>query len=145
MSRELSSLATYSQFIYSLLSVSDKPVVRNHTLRIYPRGSLVGVLEGIVEFDQDVTLRVYERIDFARCCILAYSYEVWQGREQLYWYDPTPHPNNPALAATHPHHKHVPPTIKHNRILAPGLSFEHPNLPFLLEEVKRQVLEQRNQ
>ncbi|MEN8215749.1 MAG: hypothetical protein ABFS56_05115 [Pseudomonadota bacterium] len=35
------------------------------------------------------------------------------------------------LASTHPHHKHIPPDIKHNRIPAPILSFTHPNLPEL--------------
>ncbi|MGC9398114.1 MAG: toxin-antitoxin system TumE family protein [Anaerolineae bacterium] len=39
------------------------------------------------------------------------------------WYDPTPHPNDSSLASTHPHHKHVPPDVKHHRIPAPGLSF----------------------
>jgi hypothetical protein len=34
-----------------------------------------------------------------------------------------------------PHHKHVPPDIKHNRIPAPNLSFERPNLPVLIAEI----------
>ena len=38
--------------------------------------------------------------------------------------------------STHPHHKHIPPDIKHNRIPAPGLSFDEPNLPFLIREVE---------
>jgi hypothetical protein len=44
-------------------------------------------------------------------------------------------PNDPTLASTHPHHKHIPPDIKHHRIPAPGLSFTQPNLPFLIEEI----------
>ncbi len=40
-----------------------------------------------------------------------------------------------------PHHKHVPPDIKHHHIPAPGLSFTRPNLPFLIEEIERQVLQ----
>jgi hypothetical protein len=40
-------------------------------------------------------------------------------------------------ASTDPHHKHVPPDIKRHRIPAPGLSFEQPNLPFLIAEVAR--------
>ena len=31
-----------------------------------------------------------------------------------------------------PHHKHVPPDLKHNRLPAPDISFPHPNLPGLL-------------
>jgi len=53
------------------------------------------------------------------------------------WYDPQPHPNDPTLASTAPHHKHVPPDIKHHRIPAPGLSFGSPNLPLLIEEIER--------
>jgi hypothetical protein len=50
-----------------------------------------------------------------------------------------PHPNVPELRSTHPHHKHVPPDIKHHRIPAPEMSFTRPNLPFLIEEVERLV------
>lgn len=57
-----------------------------------------------------------------------------------YWYDPQPHPNDPALASTHPHHKHIPPEIKRHRIPAPGLGFDQPNLPFLIEEIERHLL-----
>ena len=37
---------------------------------------------------------------------------------------------------------HVPPDIKHHRIPAPDLSFTRPNLPFLIEEIVRDVLTQ---
>jgi len=55
--------------------------------------------------------------------------------EKLYWYDSFPHPNVPSLSATHPHHKHVRPNLKRNRISAPDLSFTRPNLPFLIDEI----------
>ncbi|MEN8217094.1 MAG: DUF6516 family protein [Pseudomonadota bacterium] len=66
-----------------------------------------------------------------------YGYEVWQNDEKLYWYDSQPHPNDPTLASSHPHHKHIPPDIKHNRIPAPILSFTHPNLPELIFEIEQ--------
>jgi hypothetical protein len=68
--------------------------------------------------------------------IKSYGYEVWQDNEKLYWYDSQPHPHEPSLASSHPHHKHVPPDIKHNRIPAPNLTFTAPNLPFLIEELE---------
>jgi hypothetical protein len=74
--------------------------------------------------------------------IQRYGYEVWRGGEKLYWYDPQPHPNEPALASTHPHHKHVPPDIKRHRIPAPGLRFDDPNLPQLIDEIERQLADQ---
>jgi hypothetical protein len=47
-----------------------------------------------------------------------------------------PHPNDPSLASTDPHHKHVPPNIKRNRIPAPQMSFTQPNLPALIQEIE---------
>ena len=67
--------------------------------------------------------------------VVAHSYEVWLGGDKLYWYDSQPHPNDPTLAGTHPHHKHLPPDIKHHRVPAPGLNFSQPNLPFLIAEI----------
>ena len=136
----LSSIESYSQVIYVFLDTAT--TVRSHTIRIYPRGATVGVMEGKIEFDHGVVLRVYERLDFARQRIAAYSYEVWQGQQQLYWYDPWEHPDDASLASSFPHHKHVPPGIKHHRVPAPGLSFTRSNLPFLIREIEDQVLGQ---
>jgi len=41
---------------------------------------------------------------------------------------------------THPHHKHIPPAIKHHRIPAPELSFKKPNIPYLIEEIENNLL-----
>lgn len=51
-------------------------------------------------------------------------------------YDDFPHPNDLTLASTMPHHKHIPPDIKHHRIPAPNMSFERPNLPALIQEIE---------
>ena len=55
-------------------------------------------------------------------------------------HDPQPHSDDPSLASTFPHHKHVPPNIKRNRIPAPGISFTRPNLPFVIREIEQIVL-----
>lgn len=95
-------------------------------------------MSGTLHFDRDIRLLVRERIDFHRlpAVIDAYGYEVWQGEQKLYWYDCQPHPDDAALQSTHPHHKHVPPDIKRNRIPAPGMSFVEPNLPLLIREIE---------
>jgi hypothetical protein len=59
-----------------------------------------------------------------------------RGDEQLYWYDDWPHPDIPELISTHPHHKHVPPELKHHRVPAPGISLDRPNLPLLIQEIE---------
>lgn len=46
--------------------------------------------------------------------------------------------DHPLLAS----HGLAPPNIKHHRLPAPDLSFTRPNLPFLVEEIERQVLQQ---
>ncbi len=65
-----------------------------------------------------------------------YGYEIWKGQEKLFWYDSQPHPNDPGLQSTHPHHKHIPPDIKHHRIPAPNMSFSRPNIPELIREIE---------
>jgi len=133
----LSSLNSYSYFVYT---IPDRfPSVQRSTLVLKPKGATVAELEGELEFSQGIVLRVLEIINFATATIEYYSYEVCKGSERLYWYDPQPHPNDPALASTHPHHKHVPPDIKHHRLPAPGLSFDRPNLPFLIQEIERML------
>src|SRR3990172_8239243 len=54
----------------------------------------------------------------------------------LFTDDCQPNPNDPALASTMPHHKHIPPDIKHNRIPAPQMSFDRPNLPAVIQEIE---------
>lgn len=65
-----------------------------------------------------------------------YAYELWDKSDKIMWYDSQPHPGDPSLASTYPHHKHLPPDIKHNRAPAPGISFNQPNLPILINEIE---------
>lgn len=150
----------YEQLIYTLPAVY--PSVRLNTLVLTPPGMDIARLTGLVAFDDDVVLCVYELLDFEQGIIQMYRYEVsrctppftvaalpeaveycrasYPGKDKQYWYDSWPHPNDPALASTHPHHKHIPPNIKHHRIPAPDLSFSRPNLPFLIAEIERELL-----
>jgi len=128
----LRSLAAYSRFVAAVL---DRPDVGRSTLVVWSDSPWTGTAEGDVLFRNGLRLRVREEIDFHAGLISSYGYEVYRGAERLYWYDDFPHPNDPALASTHPHHKHIPPDIKHHRVPAPGLSFSAPNLPLLLREV----------
>lgn len=129
----LSSLSDYSRLVAHLL---NRPGVIRSTVTVWSVSPYTGVAEGEVFFANGLKLRMREELDFDEHLIASYGYEVYQGNEKLYWYDDFPHPNDPTLASTHPHHKHVPPNIKRNRIPAPGLSFQKPNLPFILEEVE---------
>jgi len=58
----------------------------------------------------------------------------------LYWYDSQPHPNDPTVQSTYPHHKHIPPNMKHDRIPAPEMSFNQPNLPMLIREIENLIM-----
>jgi hypothetical protein len=132
----LQSLPEYEAFVYTLLQ--RYPVILRSTLVVIRRGATIAVLRGEVELPSGLRLVVNEKLSFAvePGEIKGYGYEVWRGAEQLYWYDSQPHPDDPTLASTDPHHKHLPPDIKHHRVPAPQLSFTRPNLPFLLEEVE---------
>jgi hypothetical protein len=85
-----------------------------------------------------IRLAVRERLDYRRLPVLIdwYGYEIWKGDIKLYWYDSQPHPNDFSLQSTHPHHKHIHPNIKHNRIPAPSMNFDKPNIPSLINEIE---------
>jgi hypothetical protein len=142
MSNPLRTPADYELFIYSLCE--QFPVVRRSTVRFVRRGTTLARVAGELLFDKNVRVVVRERILYHRlpAVIDEYGYEVWQGHEKLYWYDPQPHPNDPALQSTHPHHKHIPPDIKHNRVPAPEMSFTQPNLPALIREIETTLLQE---
>lgn len=129
----LKSLADYSRFVAELL---DRSRTERSTVAVWSTSPYTGVAEGEVFFGQGVRLRLREEVDFEAGIITSYGYEVYRGEERLYWYDDFPHPNDPTLASTFPHHKHVPPEIKHHRIPAPDLSYAQPNLPVLLQEIE---------
>ncbi len=134
----LPPLSEYELLIYAL---PDRyPSIRQSTLVAIRHGPTFAEVTGTVEFEGGVTLTVWEDLDFARGMIRGYSYSVGRQGERLYWYDPQPHPNDSSLASTFPHHKHTPPDIKHHRVPAPGIGFDQPNLPILIEEIEHGVL-----
>lgn len=132
----LATIADYEVLVYSLRDVY--PSILASTLRVIRSGPASGQVVGQLAFVDDIQLEVAELVDLdaGHLEILQYGYTVYQGKRRLYWYDSQPHPGDPALASSHPHHKHIPPDIKHHRILAPDLSFTHPNLPFLIKEIE---------
>jgi hypothetical protein len=160
MPEPLSSPAAYTAFVHTL--PERYPSIQHSTLVYIPSGAVFGRVEGMLFFATDVVLCVQEYLNFELGAIEGYGYEVsrtqvpteaggfptpstyckasYPHKAKLYWYDSFPHPHDASLASTHPHHKHVHPNIKHNRIPAPGLSFTIPNLPFLIEEIERTVL-----
>ncbi len=133
MSEPLSSLASYTKFLVDLL---NRPEVTRSTVTVWSVSPFTGIAEGEIFFSGGFRLRIREELDFDDELITSYGYEAYQEAEKLYWYDDFPHPNDPTLAPTHPHHKHVPPNIKRNRIPASGLSFTQPNLPQIVEEIE---------
>jgi hypothetical protein len=133
------SLPDYELFIYSL---QDRyPIIETTTLVVVRQASDVATIEGDLVFRKGFRLRVMEvvRFDLDPPRISSYGYEVWRGTEKLYWYDSQPHPNDPALAGSVPHHKHIPPDIKHHRVSAPHMSFADPNLPGLIAEIDQML------
>jgi uncharacterized protein DUF6516 len=129
----LSSLADYSRFVAEVL---NRTKIASSTVAVWSDSPGTGIAERKILFTHGIRLRLREELDFEAGIIAAYGYEVYRGNERLYWYDDFPHPDDPSLASTYPHHKHVPPDIRHHRIPAPGLSFAAPNLPALLEEIE---------
>jgi len=133
------SLRNYESFVYKLKQ--HFPLIQHSTLVVVPRGKRVAILQGEIFFVDGYRLTVKERLstDTGEVRIEFYGYELWHQSDKFAWYDAQPHPDDPALASTHPHHKHIPPNIKKNRIPAPTMSFEKPNLPALIAEIETLV------
>ncbi len=133
VSDPLKALSDYSRFVAELLG---QPRVKSSTVAVWSDSPYTGIAEGEALFTNGLRLRMREEVDFDAGLIVSYGYEVYRGEERLYWYDDFPHPNDPSLASTLPHHKHIPPDIKHNRVPAPNMSFDRPNLPALILEIE---------
>ena len=131
--RHLRSLADYSRFVAELL---DRSSVTHSTVTVWSGSPHTGIAEGEVIFANGMRLRMREELDFEVGLITSYGYEVYRNEDRLYWYDDFPHPHDPRLASTYPHHKHVLPNMKSNRIPAPEMSFTRPNLPELVREIE---------
>lgn len=131
------SLRSYEEFVYTL--PQQFPFLISSTLVVARRGARMVTVSGEIRFPRGYRLVVKERLTFDMGPLLLrrYGYEVWQGDEKLAWYDSQPHPDDPSLAVTAPHHKHIPPRIRHHRVPAPELSFTKPNLPFLIQEIEQ--------
>ncbi|MFP3897175.1 MAG: DUF6516 family protein [Anaerolineales bacterium] len=141
MSDPLRTAEDYELFLYTLKE--RFPSVRRSTMAFIRRGASLALVTGELYFGRDIRLVVRERLMYRPLPVRIdwYGYEIWQGSKKLYWYDSQPHPNDPSLQATHPHHKHIPPDIKHHRIPAPQMRFNRPNLPVLIREIEAQLEE----
>ncbi len=106
-------------------------------MHVWSDSSFTGVAEGEVFCANGIRLRMREELDFDAGLITSYGYEFYRGDERLFWFDDFPHPNDPALASSFPHHRHLPPDIRHHRVPAPEMSFHTPNLPFLVGELAK--------
>ena len=130
------SLRDYEAFVYTLRQ--RFPSVQSSTLVVVQRGKRIATLQGEITFAQGVRVSIRERLSFDEGVIVIedYGYELWRKGDKIAWYDAQPHPDDPVLASTHPHHKHILPEIKHHRIPAPNMSFVQPNLSVLIREVE---------
>jgi Family of unknown function (DUF6516) len=146
MNSPLRTPEDYELFLYTLPDQFES--IRSSTVTFVRRGNSLARVSGEITFDCGIRLVIVERILFDRlpAIIDAYGYEVWREEEKLYWYDSQSHPDDESLQITHPHHKHIPPDIKHNRIPAPEMSFSAPNISALIEEIEELIesIEKRN-
>lgn len=127
----------YESIVYRIAERSEH--IRYSDLVLIPLGRKLATLAGSIHFANDVRLEIREALDFdLDDWITGYSYAVYKDQKKQYWYDSQEHPSDPFLQATHPHHKHVPPDIKHHRIPAPSISFSGANLIFLIQEIEKE-------
>ena len=137
MTNALNSYGEYAKFVFFLLV--DRPTIECHTIGVYTKSQSIGITRGRVVFRSGHILRVFEQVDFVTRRIVRYFYELAFEGEPLWWYDSMPHPDVEELQSNHPHHKHIPPDIKHHRVAAKEISFTRPNLPVLIEEAEKLI------
>jgi hypothetical protein len=135
MKNPLRTAEDYELYIYTI--AERHPEIIRSTVTFVRVGATLARVDGEIEFKEGYRLTLRERIVYARlpAWIDWYGYEIWKKTEKLYWYDSQPHPDDLSLQSTEPHHKHIPPDIKHHRIPAPGMSFDNPNLPAIIMEI----------
>ena len=138
------SFRDYEEYIYTLRE--RFPGIERSTLVVIPRGKRTTTLQGEISFADGYRITIKERLslDADSVIIESYGYELWHNADKFAWYDTQPHPDDPLLQSTHPHHKHIPPDIKHRRVPAPEMSFAQPNLAALISQVELLVAEQGN-
>jgi len=131
----------YKRYATYICTLESKfPSIKKSKANCYTTRYNTGIANGVLYFEKNIRLQFAEHLNFNLGTITWYSYEVWSGNNPLYYYDPQEHPSESTLASTHPHHKHIQPNIKHNRIPAPGIRFDLPNLEFLIREIERNLL-----
>jgi hypothetical protein len=140
MKGALDSLGRYSRYIAEIIT---HPIIENSTLTVWSTSKYTGIAEGEIFIVNSYRVRIREEIDFEAELITSYGYEVYKENQKIYWYDDFPNPNDDSLASTYPHHKHIPPNIKRNRIPAPGINFSEPNLEFILNEIENLLDQER--
>jgi len=128
----------YSHYLYSLRDIYPEIIAAQ--IGFFSIGRDNFITSGLIEFTSDIKLVFRESIDFSVHKIIKYVYEICRDNQLICFYDPQPHPNDLILASTFPHHKHVLPNIKRNRQPATGITFDKPNLPFLIMEIINQYL-----
>lgn len=130
------SLRDYEEFIYTLHQ--QYPSIQRSTLIVVQRGKRIAFIQGEIAFDEGFRIAVRERLSIDKDFVVieSYGYELWKREQKAAWYDSQPHPNDVNLAGAFPHHKHIPPDIKHRRVPAPEMRFDQPNLPFLIREIE---------
>jgi hypothetical protein len=124
--------AEYEKLLYTLTERYSE--IASSTLRLYTHSATTAFVRGIVQFRNGLELRVFEYLDLTDGELLNYSYEIFRGETKIRWYDSQPHPEDPLLQPTFPHHYHAAPDIKHHRLPAPGISSTVPNLPTLIAD-----------
>ena len=131
-------LPSFSEYCALVAQLPDQfTSIRSSTLQAHTIGPFAAEVEGQVFFESGYVLDVWELLDLSAHTIHHYSYELRRAEERIWWYDPQSHPDDPTLASTDPHHKHIQPDIKHHRVPASEISFARPNLPFLIQEVEQ--------
>jgi len=144
MKQPFQSIENYELFLYTL--EESFPSINHSSVSLIRRGASLARVSGEICFAGGYRLVIRERLLFHCSPIIIdwYGYEIWLGEELLSRYDCQPHPGDPDLESSYPHHKHILPNLNRNRIPAPNMSFNQPNLPEVIREIDSLIAKGKN-
>lgn len=144
MRQPFQSIETYELFLYTL--ENNFPSINHSSISLVRRGASLARVSGEIYFDDGYRLVIRERLLFHCSPVIIdwYGYEIWAGEELLSRYDCQPHPGDPTLEGSYPHHKHILPNLNRNRIPASNMNFNRPNLPEVIREIESLMAKKKN-
>jgi hypothetical protein len=144
MTTVLQTIEDYELFLYTLQDQFTS--IKRSSIALIRKGASLARVSGEIFFAREFRIVIRERILYHCTPIVVdwYGYEIWKGDQKICRYDCQPHPDDPELKISYPHHKHILPNLNRNRIPASHMSFNRANIPEIIQEVEEIIKNEKD-